>query len=47
MCVYLHVGWMLTVLLVIQAYFNRISLLSVQTLEKSTQNEKNVQKYVV
>ena len=45
MCVYL--GWMLTVLLVVQAYFKRISLLSVQTLEKSTQNEKNVQKYVV
>ena len=45
MCVYL--GWMLTVLLVVQAYFKRISLLSVQTLEKSTQSEKNVQKYVV
>ena len=39
MCVYLHVGRMLTVLLVVQAYFKRISLLSVQTLEKSTQNE--------
>ena len=39
MCVYLHVGWMLTVLLVVQAYFKRISLLYVQTLEKSTQNE--------
>ena len=38
MCVYL--GWMLTVLLVVQAYFKRISLLSVQTLEKGTQNEK-------
>ena len=38
MCEYL--GWMLTVLLAVQAYFKRISLLSVQTLQKSTQNEK-------
>ena len=42
LCVYL--GWMLTVLLVVQAYFKHISLLSVQTLEK---NSQKVQKYVV
>ena len=46
-CVSTYLSWMLTVLLVVQAYFKRISLLSVQTLEKSTQNENNVQKYVV